>query len=230
MIIQITPSQSPAMPPSKPRRFSYDDCDAALDEFRQGRPERLDAMVARATSRRAADVLLGRTGSNRIAMWAYRKFADAAYDRDEETFKELIAAGLDRIASTHGSTPLHYAVQAYFLPGVALLLATPDIVVDAQEFHHGFTPVHHAARDAHVKICRLLLAAGARPNLQNKNGYTPAHLLAGARTDAKTVKAVRDALVSAGADLRMVTYPGGDTPRDHADMFSPPDIAALFPK
>ena len=42
----------------------------------------------------------------------------------------------------------------------------------------GYTPLYHAASNAHVSVCRLILDSVSDKNPANRNGYTPLHVAA----------------------------------------------------
>ncbi|KAI8979521.1 ankyrin repeat-containing domain protein, partial [Mycotypha africana] len=64
------------------------------------------------------------------------------------------------------TTALHEACSVGFSEGVTLLLAHPEVDINATtDDHQGLTPVHMAVQANQVECLRLLLAAGARVDL-----------------------------------------------------------------
>ncbi len=111
-----------------------------------------------------------------------------------------------------GDTALHLAAAGYRVEIVKLLLAgraDPNSV----GHHRWGRPLHYAADGyvagpawdpkRQVKTIRLLLAAGADINAQDKNGATPLHRAVRTRSAA----AVRS-LLAAGAELAIRNKPG----------------------
>jgi uncharacterized protein len=97
--------------------------------------------------------------------------------------------------SGDGFTPLHFA--AFFgKPEAAALLIARGAEVDA--LGRGFmtgTALHSAAAASHADIVRMLVDAGAEPNLRQSGGATPLHAAA-ANADIASV----EALLDGGAD------------------------------
>ena len=63
---------------------------------------------------------------------------------------------------------------------------------------YGRTPLHYAASDGDVGLCRALLEAGAAPNAQDDNGWTALHFAAQASSEP-----VAALLVQASANLQL---------------------------
>ena len=94
-----------------------------------------------------------------------------------------------------GSSPLAWAAYMNDESAVDLLIRAGADVDKANDFHN-VTPLALACENANPNIVAKLLAAGADPNIAQKNGVTP--LMACA--DAGTVEGVR-ALIAKGADV-----------------------------
>ena len=105
--------------------------------------------------------------------------------------------------SGDGFTPLHFS--AFFgRPDAAALLIARGAQVDA--LGRGFmtgTALHSAAAAAHADIVRMLVDAGAEPNLRQSGGETPLHAAA-ANADVPSV----DALLDHGADPSLTKEDG----------------------
>ncbi|MEU7642037.1 muconolactone Delta-isomerase family protein [Streptomyces sp. NPDC039016] len=120
----------------------------------------------------------------------------ACRDGHEEIARELIAAGADLNATepTFGAVPLHKAVYNGHTGITSLLVKEPGIDLDFQGITNGYTPLHDALWHGHEECARVLIDAGARPDLTGHDGRTPAdiareslgaaHLLTRALTDA----------------------------------------------
>jgi len=93
--------------------------------------------------------------------------------------KALLRRGASRTArDSMQRTPLHHAAQKGHASCVALLLGkpgryklTPEEVNAADNI--GLTPLHAAAYHGHENICGSLIAAGARLDAVNSDGFTP---------------------------------------------------------
>ena len=143
---------------------------------------------------------------------------DAIKDRVAEldVFEAATFGDLDRLTtlldaepalvtsySGDGFTPLHFA--AFFgRPEAAALLIARGAQVDA--LGRGFmtgTALHSAAAASHADIVRMLVDAGAEPNLRQSGGGTPLHAAA-ANADVASV----EALLEHGADPSLTTEDG----------------------
>jgi ankyrin repeat protein len=122
---------------------------------------------------------------------------EAATVGDTDRLRELLRgdAALATTYSADGFTPLHFA--AFFgHPDVAELLLGNGAEVDA--LGRGFmtgTALHSATAASHAEIVRMLVEAGAKPNLRQEGGATPLHA-AVANADIASI----DALLAHGAD------------------------------
>ena len=93
---------------------------------------------------------------------------------------------------------------------------------DANKDCHGDTPLYRASYSGHLAVVRLLLAAGASPNLSHNNGWAPLYWA----SFSGHVDVVR-ALLDAGADVNKRNYQGR-TPLSVATDFRHPQVAALL--
>jgi cytohesin len=129
----------------------------------------------------------------------------------------LNAKGIDVNAKDEdGKTPLHWAMHPGMEKTVEQLLKVKGIDVNARD-KEGDTPLHYASGNtvggqysnyskaedkiSFDNIVRMLLAAGASPNLQNHSGETPLHTAADDGTD-ETI----EMLLKAGAKRNIKTY------------------------
>jgi ankyrin repeat protein len=71
-------------------------------------------------------------------------------------------------------TPLHWAAQNGKLEAVAILLAVPNIQVDARTKLRE-TPLHFASGNGCLKIVQMLVDRGADVNAHDIEGRTPIH-------------------------------------------------------
>lgn len=102
------------------------------------------------------------------------------------------ASGSD---SSHEETPLHIAASVGDVEQISILLRQNNFDVNAIG-EHNFTALHYAANAGHlevyikinqirsfifltihIKACKILLRAGADPNLKTDEGDTALHLL-----------------------------------------------------
>ena len=63
--------------------------------------------------------------------------------------------------------------------------------------HAGWTPLHRAANNGRLPVCRALLAVGANPAFRDEKGKKPIDVLCGARGADRASKQVIHALLSA---------------------------------
>jgi ankyrin repeat protein len=132
--------------------------------------------------------------------------------------KRLEGADLS-VRSADGFTPLHLAAFFGGTEAVRAILATgfpPD--ADAVN-RFKVRPIHSAAAARDVTAVRLLLEAGADPNVAQNGGYTPLHTAA----HNEDVELVR-LLLDHGADLTRADDEG-KIPRD---MTSDAELRALL--
>ncbi len=75
-------------------------------------------------------------------------------------------------------------------------------------------PIHYAAQDQNLELCRILLAAGAEPDPSNVFGMTPLHIACSSHNNSDDLSVIK-LLVEAGADVNA----------QDADGYTPLDIA-----
>lgn len=97
----------------------------------------------------------------------------AAKNNDLNTTRFLLDKGANpNIADGIGRSPLSCAAGEGFNALLKLLLTAPDIYVDVQK-KDGDTALRLAVIHNQTESVRLLLEAGANPNIQNEDGNTP---------------------------------------------------------
>lgn len=155
----------------------------------------------------------------------------------------LVAAGADKeVKNEQGKTILQHAVEANIAPVVTFLLqngANPKegaLVAKAafnrninitkaliaagadvnEKDEHGLTALYYAVDDVKPEVVRMLLSAGANPNVQTRSGNTPLHVIM-QKPDHRSLypPEKRDEIVSLllqqGADVTIANA-GGQTP------------------
>ena len=105
-------------------------------------------------------------------------------DINYEIFDLLVTSGgkID-ICDVFKRTPLHYSVNSGAVNRVKRLLQTPGVQINAQDYQ-GSSALHHVMTICDIEtglddlqnIIKLLLDAGADPNLQDNRGLTALHL------------------------------------------------------
>ncbi|CEJ61616.1 hypothetical protein PMG11_10146 [Penicillium brasilianum] len=133
---------------------------------------------------------------------------DTILHADGESDKELLpilsGSGLvdiSKIIAESNGGPLFYRLRgSHFESVLELLKYKPDLNVTAPDvnglLHVLFSHWHSRSKDS---VLHALLSAGANPNLQNKKGEAPLHLLAESNTGFETVSR----LIKAGADIEI---------------------------
>lgn len=99
----------------------------------------------------------------------------------EKGDKELVAFLINeakadlKIQDIRGNTALHYAAGFGKLEVLALLLKNKECL-NTKNYEHGFTPLHVAIVNEHLKAAQLIVEAGADVNSQDNAGMTPLHI------------------------------------------------------
>ncbi|MFG0333681.1 MAG: ankyrin repeat domain-containing protein [Maioricimonas sp. JB049] len=124
-----------------------------------------------------------------------------------ESVRLLLDAGADpNIADSQGETPL---LSATFMHGGAAAPQIPAMLLEAgaapnvHSIHADQTPLHRVAKSGIATLTRVLLDAGANPDIRQKYDETPLHV-------ARTADVAR-LLIDAGADLESREH-NGNTP------------------
>ncbi len=176
-------------------------------------------------SLQTAKILLSMGASVHIRdEWNGTPLHNAAKFNTIEIARILLKAGANPSAKGYGgTTPLHYAGLAPGTRVMQLLLTYVDYGVDPNAKDDiGETPLHYARAAAAVT---MLLRAGAKPNVRNREGITPLYR---AVEQGRGVDVVRLLLV-AGADPNipdtLEAHCGGHTP---LHMATQPEIAAAL--
>jgi ankyrin repeat protein len=102
--------------------------------------------------------------------------------------------------SEDGFQPLGLAAYFGKIEAVKYLIKAGAEVNSPSRNSLGVTPLQSAVAGGHLEITRLLLAAGASPNVRERGGYTPLH----AAAQNGDVEIVRS-LIFGGADVEAVS-------------------------
>jgi ankyrin repeat protein len=121
--------------------------------------------------------------------------------------------------SADGFTALHFAAFFGKAEAARILLEAGAAVDVYAENVIRVQPLHSAAANRHLELCRLLLAAGADVNAREGSGYTPLHAAA-QLGDPEMV----ELFLSAQADPNAATE-GGETPAATAESAGHVDVA-----
>ncbi|MGV9377155.1 ankyrin repeat domain-containing protein [Nonomuraea sp. NPDC003707] len=154
---------------------------------------------------------------------------DDLYDDCVAIARMLIDAGIDveRVTSDK-QTPLSHAASRGTAEITELLIATKRVDLDSRD-KDGVSPLHYASRHGHIDPVRLLLEAGANPNITENYGFTPLHEAA-----ENGHAEVARVLLTAGADpgrgltKPFESYPVGTTPLDIAQSMGRQTIVDLL--
>ncbi|MGI5207652.1 ankyrin repeat domain-containing protein [Spirillospora sp. CA-108201] len=120
---------------------------------------------------------------------------DDEYDDCVAIARMLIDGGIDvELATSAGQTPLSHAASRGTAEITELLIATKQVDLDSRD-KDGVSPLHYASRHGHLDPVRLLLQAGANPDITENYGFTPLHEAA-----ENGHAEVTRALLMAGAD------------------------------
>jgi ankyrin repeat protein len=161
----------------------------------------------------------------------------AALGNDSDSFRQLVAAGVDVNATdVIGFTPLMYAAQNGNLEVVKLLLSKGANVNVVSAPPGGLpvkngviqlgqmTPLLLASAGSSVDVVKTLVAAGANVNVKEARGMTP--LMAAVSTDHGDLNILK-ALLAAGADVNAKSL-AGETALDWAQKAgATPAVAEL---
>lgn len=138
---------------------------------------------------------------------------DAIESGDVDRVAKLLAAGEDPNTTRPGYyTPLQDAVDALLPPGevrgldAMVLLLRHGAMVDGRDGPDDSTPLLVAVQRNHIEAVRLLLAAGADPNVRDHRGDSPLRICA-----AKGYVDVARLLLLCGATKTIDEW-GGDRP------------------
>ncbi len=142
---------------------------------------------------------------------SYEKVVQVAQQGDVEAMRALLEAhGSDTVRADGDPdelTTLHWACAAGHRDLVAFLLSDAVGAEPGALRGNSFSPLHAAAMEGHAEVCRMLLAAGAHPDVQTyPQGYCPLHSAAW----AGHVDAIR-VLLAHGARTDLENY-RGETP------------------
>ena len=98
---------------------------------------------------------------------------NASYVGDEETVREILAAGTDKdVRNAFGDTALHVAVYQS-KPIIVKLLLDYGFDPNAVATRNGNTPLHNAVAANNLAAAQLLLQYGANKNIRARDGQTP---------------------------------------------------------
>ena len=159
----------------------------------------------------------------------------AAQAGDADSIRLLLAHGADpRKASESGLTPLMLALTNCSLRGAADLIAHGagvnaanssggTVKFGAIELVH-LTPLHYAAPYCGADLVKMLLDAGAEPNVADIRGMTPLMLAVASEHQDAAVVAL---LLKAGADPNARSKTG-ETPLDWARKYGDPRVIAVL--
>ena len=125
------------------------------------------------------------------------------YDSDLETVKQLLEQGADvQIENNSGETVLFGAANQEDMKILSAIIDT-KIDLNHQEKYYKQTTLFTPAEVGHTTALRLLLKAGADPNIKDKGGFTPLQWAA----QEKQLSAMKT-LISFGADVNCKSKKG----------------------
>ncbi len=122
-------------------------------------------------------------------------FVSMVISGDEDNASLFLKAGFSpRITDVYGTPLLSLAVREQ-IPDMVRLLLSAGADVNALSADRSYTPLMDAAQKGDHNMCKILLEAGANPDVKSKDGQT-ALVLATGRGDVELCKL----LISCGAD------------------------------
>lgn len=118
--------------------------------------------------------------------------------KNKKIFKILLKSECD----INGNTAIHYATLFGHTTLLSLLIKKYGVDVNLPNNNFKHTPLHYAIRNGGEEIVKLLLTAGANPNVVSRDGDTPLLL---AISDCRGESAVKifELLCEAGATLQL---------------------------
>jgi ankyrin repeat protein len=141
-----------------------------------GGPAVLEAILPRYLEAGLIDILISGEGDHREST----PLLMACQDSKHAEMKLLLDAGASRhVHDGDGFGPLYCSAYHASLACMQLLLGsgpnwhyTPEQLNETSKYK-GFTPLHKAAEGTQKAMCKMLIAAGADPNLQSLHAVTP---------------------------------------------------------
>lgn len=124
-----------------------------------------------------AAVIIGLVLLSLLSLGALTAFGDdslhrAAYNGNIDRVKEILLAGVDPDErDSFGGTALHAAMFQKNTEIVTLLINN-GLDVNAQGTSNGYTPLHDAIWANNLPAAKLLIAAGAVPDIKNNEGQS----------------------------------------------------------
>lgn len=105
---------------------------------------------------------------------------------------------------------IHYAVHKDWLAGVQKLCEDPNLELNKKN-GGGYTPLHMALINGENQIARILIKAGANPNVKSNKGNTPLHTAVAMQNSNEIISA----LLNNKADINIFNE-ANETPLDRA--------------
>jgi len=136
--------------------------------------------------------------------------------RNMEEFKKLEIEDINEM-DAYGYTLLYAAVDLEYTEFVEYILSVDGVDVDLGD-DRDFTPLHRAAEDGNKEIVKMLMEAGANPELKNEDDDTPEmiaydletrELLMGIDTEPSTIRREPNCVICFEPNPTCVTYPCG---------------------
>ncbi|MFK7885149.1 MAG: ankyrin repeat domain-containing protein [Phycisphaerales bacterium] len=145
---------------------------------------------------------------------------DSNYERIELLWDRGIGVLLDVPSTPFGMTPLAEASDSSDVRGVRWLLGRKADVNAQFEFAISYTALEYAVGNKHVEITRLLLEAGANPNIPTWMWNTAVDRIAKSPSKSKpddpgktAMRTIRDLVLAASSRFPPPTYPDGSRPK-----------------